>query len=107
MPESGEQLVAKIQCGLRAKAIRDVLGIDQDEMAERLTAKAAELGFAYNVYDKGKVSKSETGGRYITAEDAVTWAALDPERRGVVWLVAGLPLDGGGEVRVGGNRRRA
>lgn len=106
MTTPDSRLVAKVKRAQRARAIRDALGIKQDEMAERLTAKAAELGFGYITYDKAKVSKSETGGREIEAEDALVWAYLDPERRGVPWLVAGLVADRGEGHRRGGEYRR-
>ena len=108
MPPLADHHATKLARARRAKAIRESLEIDQDEMARRLTETAARLGFDYIRYDKSKVSKSENAGRDINAEDALIWAEMDPEKRGVPWFVAGLLADrGDGHRRGGDSRRRA
>lgn len=74
--------------GARAKLIREKLGLDQDQMAAVLTAEAERAGIPKR-YDRTAISKLEKGRRDVSLDDAVVYAAVDPERRGMAWLATG------------------
>lgn len=92
-----ERARAKLGRAERALAIREARKEGQDEFARALNEAAKRLGLPGG-YEKFKVSRMETASRVMTSVDAVLWASLDPERRGVPWLVAGLPIYEGGDV---------
>jgi transcriptional regulator with XRE-family HTH domain len=95
MTDAVERAKARAERGERAKQIREALHMNGDQMAEAINQKAHELGLVVPAYDKTRVSRVETGAARLSGEEAVLWAAVDPKRRGVPWLVAGLPVERG------------
>lgn len=72
----------------RARAIREALGLRQDQFAARMNDVARQIGIEAN-YDAPKVSRIENDKRDIEANAASIIARLDPEKRGVDWLLHG------------------
>ena len=71
----------------KVREIRDLIGMSQWDFVERLNATARSLGLEpkYKYYS---VSRIEAHGS-VTFEDAMVYAALDPERRGYEWFATG------------------
>jgi transcriptional regulator with XRE-family HTH domain len=83
MPRRTEYDIAR---GKRLTHIREVLGLTQDAMVDRLNETALSLGLPAR-YKYYTVSRMESGA--ITFEDAAVWLALDPTRHGWDWFVLG------------------
>ncbi len=89
MSSKSDELIRLASRGDRVLKVRESLSMNGDEFAAAINARAAAFGVSPN-YDKAKVSRLESGKlTYLTAEDAVVIALLDPEKRGVEWLVTG------------------
>jgi hypothetical protein len=76
--------------GERVDQIRKALGVNREEFAELVAAKAAELGVATGgKWTPTRVSKLILGRQPISLDDAVAVIALDPEERGWLWFAFG------------------
>lgn len=82
------ELVQRAERGARVANVREALALTGEEFAKRLNAAAKARGLRAT-YDKGKVSRMESGSRKLTAEEIAIVATLDPKERGVDWLVFG------------------
>lgn len=83
-------LVKAAERGDRVKAIRDARKMTGEEFAALVTKTAKALGVELAL-DKHKLSRIEGGKRDLTAEEVAMFVQLDPEDRGVQWLVFGGP----------------
>lgn len=80
--------------GARCKEVRLATGLKQADFAGLLSRAAKQLhGGAATGYDQPLVSLIENGGRDITLEDVAVYAAVDPMRRGKLWLGWGESRD--------------
>jgi hypothetical protein len=87
--EKGAELIRRAERGGRVEQVRMALGMNGDAFANAINALGDERGYDPR-YDKSKVSRLEGGNMiYLPAEEAVLIALLDPEKRGVEWLVFG------------------
>src|SRR4051812_46961163 len=79
--------------GDRVRTVREALGENQPAFARRLSEAAQNLGLIWLRYDNTIVSKLEIGARDLSTDDTVVVAAIDPERRGKLWLAWGEERD--------------
>jgi transcriptional regulator with XRE-family HTH domain len=71
----------------RCKDVRSATGLKQADFAARLDQAAKRLhGEKAIRYDQPLVSILENGGRSMTLEDVAVYAAVDPLRRGKLWM---------------------
>jgi hypothetical protein len=81
----------------RVYEIRKALGPDrrtplsQGEFAKRANAVAARHGLK-STYDASFISKIESGIRAVSIEEVPVFAALDPLKRGEMWLAWGINI---------------
>ncbi|HKW13077.1 MAG TPA: hypothetical protein VJS69_01185 [Candidatus Krumholzibacteria bacterium] len=73
----------QVDCGARVSVIREALALTGTEFAALVQPKL------FTKFDKSKLSRLETGKRALNAREAFVIADLDPEQRGVRWLVLG------------------
>jgi len=83
-----ELAIQRIRRGERVLAVREALGINGDEFAELLRRHLLAYGIDRK-YDKAKVSRMESGRRDLLAEELAVIASVDPEQRGMLWLIFG------------------
>jgi len=77
-----------VERGERITLVRVAMGVNGDAFALVLEERLAAYGFPRH-YDKAKISRIESGTRDLTCEEAAVIAGLDPERRGLLWLIFG------------------
>lgn len=75
----------------RAKSIRRALDLTTEVMADRLNDAAEGIGLD-RYWTAQKVTLVELGKRDISSDDALAYGHVDPERRGWLWVMKGLPL---------------
>lgn len=68
----------------RLKLVREATGLTQLQFLPRLNAVAAKLHV--REYSQSTLSKLETGTQEPSFDDVAVFAAVDPERRGKLWL---------------------
>lgn len=90
MSSRADELIAMARRGERVRAIREALSVTAEQLAKDANAAALGYGVALGLTDV-QLSRVERGGRRISAEEAWILARLDPEGRGVEWLVFGGP----------------
>lgn len=71
----------------RLKQIRTDLKLTQEQLLPVLNAAAARLGL--RTYTQSTLSKIEGGSQDISFDAVATYAAIDPEGRGRLWLAWG------------------
>jgi ribosome-binding protein aMBF1 (putative translation factor) len=81
-------LVRRAKRGQRVREIRKATGMTGEQFAARLSHLSSALEVPA-VYDKTQIAKLERGTRILTAEEAAILASIDPDERGVDWLVFG------------------
>jgi len=87
-----------IEQGNRATRVRETMGLTQDEFGALLKRTLRVYGVRRH-YDKSLVSRIESGARKLKPEEAVVIAELDPEQRGIWWLMFGHALPPARESR--------
>ncbi len=98
MSTRADALIQKAERGERVARIREALGLTGEKFGELLTREARKRRMSAT-YDKGKVSRMESGERKVTVEEVAILTELDPERRPVAWLVFGEPKPRASEPR--------
>jgi len=83
-----ELAIQRIRRGERVAAVREALGVSGEEFAEMLRRQLLAYGIDRK-YDKAKVSRMESGRRDLLAEELAVIASVDPEKRGMLWLIFG------------------
>jgi len=86
--KTGDHLIRQAEQGERIKKIRKTLDMTQDQFAGELTKAMRAFGLE-SAYRKDQVSRLESGGRRMTAEEAVAISSLIRDRPVVIWLVFG------------------
>lgn len=75
--------------GDRVEQIRTALGLNGDQFAAKINTWTHARGFDAG-FDKSDVSRLESGKMtFFLAEIAAAIVALDPDERGIDWLVYG------------------
>lgn len=78
----------------RLRAIREATQLLQKDFVARLNAAVAELyGDGAVMFDAPRVSKLENGRQEATLADIAVYAAVDPLRRGKLWIGWGDSVD--------------
>lgn len=80
------EFLQRIHRGRRIAEVRNALGIDGEQFAERLQQGMHARGFSSTRYDKAKLSRIEKGSRDVSIDEAVVILGLDPQRRDFLWL---------------------
>lgn len=83
-----DALIRKAERGERVALIRHALEMTGDQFAVLIATRAAGYGLRVS-YDKGKVSRLESGTRKVTVEEVAILTEIDPMCRSVAWLVFG------------------
>lgn len=98
--EAGEAMSARREpIRLRMKQVRDEARMTQEVFCAELNrASAALFGDEGPRYRQGVLSKIETGMQAPTFDDIEVWAAVDPRRRGKLWLAWEEDVDSALEV---------
>jgi len=87
--EKAVELVRLAERGDRIKQVREAAEMSGDEFADAINDAAGKRGYLAD-FDKSTVSRFEGGkATFLPAEVAVVIAKLDPEKRGIDWLVFG------------------
>lgn len=86
--KAGDSLIRRVEQGARVRQVREALGMTGDEFAAELTKWSRLFGVGTG-YEKGKVSKIESGSRKLTIEEAAIISAIDRDERGAAWLIFG------------------
>lgn len=71
----------------RLKAVREATGLTQLRFLPRLNHVAVALGV--REYSQSTLSKLESGAQAASFDDVAVFAAVDPKRRGRLWLAWG------------------
>lgn len=79
--------------GDRVREVREATGRRQIDFAVLLVAEAQRQGMSWLNYDNSIVSKLENATRQMSLDDVTVIAAIDPERRGKLWLSWGEERD--------------
>ena len=75
----------------RIKAVREALGLTQEALLPVLNDAAQRLGV--RVFKQSSLSKIEGGPQAVSFDDVAVYAAVDPKRRGKLWLAWGEKAD--------------
>lgn len=78
----------------RIRAVREATGLTQQAFLYQLNAASARvLGDGVREYSQSTLSKLESGAQEAAFEDITVFAAVDPKRRGKLWLAWGEEVD--------------
>lgn len=73
--------------GARLRDVRESTKLRLEDFVPALNARARELlGDAAPTFNGGRVSKLELGVQRASLDDIAVYAAIDPQRRGKLWL---------------------